>query len=132
MATTTLTPSLLPKERLATALDAPVSQVREWMHRGVIRPVERTKGNAGAALFGRDDLNLGAVLRALQDVLGEKSPLPFELAPQIRSMLSEWAQWNELPRGHLPILVTRDNVSMLVLVHPRVIADVVRRLRDAA
>jgi hypothetical protein len=130
VAMTKLPPSLLPKEQFAAVLGAPVSQIREWAARGVIKPVERAQGNAGAYLFGRDDLTLGAVVLALQRVLGEKSPVVFELASQIRARVGAWAKWNEIPRGPLPLLLTQDGAAVLVIVSPRVIADVLSRLHE--
>jgi hypothetical protein len=103
---TKLWPSVLNKEQFAAILDAPVSQVREWMKRGVLVPMERTSANAGSYLFHRDDLALGAVILKLQEVLGEKNPLVFEIAEQVRPRVRGWLHWGHNPAVAGPLKIT--------------------------
>jgi hypothetical protein len=132
MALTSIVPSVLRKDEFASVLGAPVSQVREWSSRGVIVPTERERGNAGAHLYGRDDLALGAVVLALQRVLGEKSRLVFDLAKQVKPHLRDWLRWGQRPTEPLTFLVADEGTAVLIVVKPEVFSEVLDRLEALA
>jgi hypothetical protein len=79
-----------PREA-AEVLGVPLSQVQEWRRRGIVVPVE------AGGLLHRNDVALGAVVLALQKVLGAKSPLVFRIAAQVRPKLADWLRWDSDP-----------------------------------
>lgn len=90
--------SAFSASEIATILRVAPSTLTEWRKRGLIHPYERGH-------FHRDDVALGAVVVALQRVLGEKSPLVFEIAEQVRPKLAGWLRWNGTPCVPGPLAV---------------------------
>jgi hypothetical protein len=101
--------------QLAEVCGVRLSQARRWVRAAVIKPIRR---EGQAYVYGRDDAVVGAVLKLLQQTLGEKSPLPLSLAADLRPRLVGWLRWNQKPShgGAIKIPVTRGDMTVTVEV----------------
>ena len=125
-----LLPSCFTKEQAAHAMAVSVSTVREWLKRGVIRPMEF---DGTRAVFHRDEVALGFVLHAMQEIFGQTSDLAFDVALTLRPQLRAVVQWDEEPIAKGPIIarVLCGPVRADVVIRPEAFDVLARRMREA-
>src|ERR1700741_913548 len=120
-------PSTLTSDQLAEVCGVKLSQARRWFRAGIIEPIRREGRNF---IYSRNDAVVGAVLKVLQQTLGEKSPLPLSLAADLKPRLAGWLRWNERPRhgGAITIPITRDGMTVTGEVGAGELDEICKRL----
>jgi hypothetical protein len=81
--------------------------------------MERTQLNSGAYVFHRNEAVIGFVLRALQEILGERADIAFQAAEQLRAQVNSFIRWEE------PDLVCGPVVIRALWEHAPVRAEIV-------
>jgi hypothetical protein len=87
-----LWPSAFDRDQLADLLGTSSRRVKEWTRRGVLETMEPGR-------YYRDEAVVGVILAYLQEALGEKSGLAFEIARGLRPRLRGFLRWGE----HSPV-----------------------------
>jgi hypothetical protein len=135
MALTRLRPSLIDTATYSSAIGAPTTQVAEWVRAGILVPAERTQGSARRSyLFSRDDVLLGAALLQLQELLGQKSKLAYNLARQLVPHLRGVLDWHAgtLPTKPVLVFLAYGHATLALKLSPELFAAVARRLDELA
>ena len=124
-----LLPSCFTKEQAAHAMAVSVSTVREWMKRGVLRPMEF---DGTRAVFHRDEVALGFVLHAMQEVFGHTAELPFAVAEVLRPQLRALLHWDAQQAGR-PIIarIVCGPLRAHVVIRPEAFDTLAQRMHEA-
>jgi hypothetical protein len=120
-------PSELTVEDLAHVAGLSLTQARRWVAVGVLKPMRQEARRRH--VFHRDEAVLAAVVKRLQQFLGEKSGTPLSVAEALRPRISGWLR-SDRPHYVGPLVVTLPARGVALELHGEDVAGLMERLDD--
>jgi hypothetical protein len=114
-------------EDLAWAADLPLSQARRWVACGALRPMRQEARRRH--VFHRDEAVLAAVIKRLQEFLGEKSVAPLAVAELLRRRIAGWLR-PDPPHYVEPLVVTLPARGVALKLEHEDVAALVGRMNE--